>query len=356
MYNTDNNYCLIMAGGMGTRFWPISRKALPKQFLDLMGDGKTLLRQTYDRMCHTIKKDNIFVITLREYHDIVKEQIPELPEENILLEIYNRSTAPCITYAANVILKRNPNAIMAVCPSDHLINNEDHFDGTIQTALKYAGETDKLVTLGIMPSRPDSNFGYIQVSGGRTMIAKGKPAKVKTYTEKPSKEIAEVFVNSGEFLWNSGIFVWKASVILSEINTYAPQIGGLWQGLDDLDKFYSDCPRVSIDYAVMEKTDKAYVIPSDFDWADMGNWNSLYDKLKHDDNDNAANISGKHLFKEDKSCMIYTQNKGKLIAIRGLEDYVVVDTPDILMICPRDESKIQEFLSELSMPEYEEYR
>ncbi len=354
--NTNNCYCVIMAGGLGTRFWPISRKSLPKQFLSLRGDEKSLLRQTYERMARLITPENIIVSTLREYHDIVKEQIPELPEENILLEVYNRNTAPCLYFAANVILERNPQAVMVACPADHLIEDNEDFEHTIGAALDYAAAKDELITLGIMPTRPDENFGYIQVSGGRKAIEAGVPTPVKTFTEKPSRELAEVFINSGEFLWNSGIFVWKASLIVSEIKKYAPQISDLWADSADLDKFYGDCPRVSVDYAVMEKTSRASVIPSHFRWADMGNWESLYDNLPKDEAGNATNTLGKHLFKEDENTLTYIQNKSKLVAIRGLEGFVVVDTPDVLMICPRDESKIQEFISELAMPEFEDYR
>ncbi len=345
-----------MAGGLGTRFWPISRKSLPKQFLSLHGDGKSMLQQTYERMARLITPENIIVSTLREYHDIVKEQLPDLPEENILLEVYNRNTAPCLYFAANVILERNPQAVMIACPADHLIEDSQDFENTINAALEYASSKDELITLGIMPSRPDENFGYIQVSGGRKAIEAGVPTPIKTFTEKPSMEIARVFINSGEFLWNSGIFVWKASLIVSEIKKYAPQISELWEDSADLDKFYGDCPRVSIDYAVMEKTSKASVIPSHFKWADMGNWDSLYDNLPKDERGNATNTLGEHLFKDDANTLTYIQDKSKLVAIQGLEGFVVVDTPDVLMICPRDEHKIQEFISELAMPEFEDYR
>lgn len=356
MCNTNKYYCIIMAGGLGTRFWPVSRKARPKQFLDLFNSGSSMLQQTYRRMAKIIPKENILVSTLREFHDIVKEQLPELTEDNLLLEVYNRNTAPCITYAANVILDRCPDAVMVACPADHLIDDGDNFQNTIRTALNYAYEHDDLITLGLMPTRPDANFGYIQVTGGRSAIVSGEPVKVKTFTEKPSKEIAEAFISSGEFLWNSGIFVWKASLILEEIAKYAPQISTLWQETSDLDKIYGDCPRVSIDYAVMEKTGRATVIPADFKWADMGNWQSLYDILPHVDGTNATNVQGKYLFREDKGNVVLCQKKDKLVAIRGLEDYVVVNMPDVLLICPRDEDKMKEFLSELAMPEFENYR
>ncbi|HCY72740.1 MAG TPA: mannose-1-phosphate guanylyltransferase [Rikenellaceae bacterium] len=356
MCKNNNYYCVIMAGGLGTRFWPISRKSMPKQFLDLNNTGKSLLRQTYERMSRLIPQENILVSTLREYHDLVKAQLPEIKEDNILQEVYNRNTAPCLYFAANVIVQRNPQAVMVACPSDHLIENDDDFEKSIEKALVYASDNNELITLGIMPTRPDDNFGYIQVSGGRAAIEAGEPVKVKTFTEKPSTEIAIAFIKSGEFLWNSGIFIWKASLIISEIKTYAPQISELWAGTSNLDRFYGDCTRVSIDYAVMEKTDKATVIPAKFKWADMGNWESLYDNLPHDEKGNSTNFRGKHLFKEDANNMVYITDNSKLVAIRGLENFVVVDTPDVMMICPRDESQIQDFISELAMPEFEDYR
>lgn len=350
-------YCAILAGGLGTRFWPISRKALPKQFLVFTKGGKTFLQQAYERMARVVPEENILVVTLKEYKGIVREQLPNLPEENILLELYNRNTAPSITYAAKEILKRDPEAVMVATPADHIIEDTDMFASTMGMALNYASTHSELVTLGIVPTRPDANFGYIQVSGGREAIKCCEPVSVKTFTEKPTKEIAELFIKSGEFLWNSGIFVWQAKVILEELGRYAPGILSLWKESSDIDRIYTDCQRISIDYAVMEKTDRATVFPSKFKWADMGTWESLYDNIGNPDRTgNVTNISGKHLFKEDEDNIIYCQKEGKLIAIRGLENMIVVDTDDVLMICPRDDRKVKEFLSELAMPEYEDYR
>ncbi|MBP5488646.1 MAG: mannose-1-phosphate guanylyltransferase [Bacteroidales bacterium] len=350
-------YCAILAGGLGTRFWPISRKALPKQFLLFTKTGRTFLQQAYERAAMIVPSENIIVVTLKEYKGIVRDQLPELPEENILLELYNRNTAPSITYAAKEILKRDPQAVMVATPADHIIEDLDEFAMTLNCALEYASTHEELVTLGIVPTRPDANFGYIQVSGGRNAIKTCVPVTVKTFTEKPTKEIAELFIKSGEFLWNSGIFVWQASVILSELEHYAPGIISLWKESSDIDRIYTDCQRISIDYAVMEKTERATVFPAQFKWADMGTWESLYDNIGNPDRTgNVTNIKGKHLFKEDEENIIYCQNKHKLIAIRGMENMIVVDTDDVLMICPRDERKVKEFLSELAMPEYEEYR
>ena len=347
-----------MAGGLGTRFWPISRKAMPKQFLEFSGKkDSSFLQMAYERMARLIPARNILVVTLKEFNTIVQEQLPELPEENILLEVYNRNTAPCIAYAAKEILKRDPQAVMIATPADHIIGGGDELVSTMQLEIDYEAQNRRLITIGVVPTRADSNFGYIQVEGGASAIKAGLPVEVKTFTEKPSKEIAEVFIQSGEFLWNSGIFVWQASLILEELGKYAPEIMSLWEESDDVDRIYTDCQRVSIDYAVMEKTDRASVIPSRFKWADIGNWESLYDHLAIKDEDgNVTNTKAKHLFKEDKSDIIFSQKNGKLIAVRGLENMIVVDTEDVLMICPRDDEKIKDFLSELAMPEFEEYR
>ena len=225
-----------MAGGLGTRFWPISRKALPKQFLVFTEGSKTFLQQAYERMTLVVPEDNILIVTLKEYKDIVKQQLPYIPDENILLELYNRNTAPSITYAAKEILRRDPEAVMIATPADHIIEDLDEFKATMNCALDYAASHDELVTLGILPTRPDANFGYIQVSGGQEVIKARTPVPVKTFTEKPTKEIAELFIKSGEFLWNSGIFVWQAKVILEEMERYAPGIISLWKHSDDIDR------------------------------------------------------------------------------------------------------------------------
>lgn len=358
-------YCIIMAGGIGSRFWPISRVSKPKQFLDFAATGKSFLRFTYDRMKAVIPDDNIIVVSLKAYEDQVRTQLPELKKENLLLEPYNRNTAPCLAYATYTLLKRDPLAVMAVTPSDHIINNHSAFNETLNNALCYAAGTEALITLGVVPSRPDPNFGYIQMMG---RAEDGRPVKVKTFTEKPTEELAKVFMETGEFLWNSGIFVWKASTIRDELERYAPEITNLWEGWGDylqsqreeefIERIYTDMPRISIDYAVMEKTSNAWVYPAKFRWADIGNWNSLYEYLAHHDEDgNAMNLRlNKSLLKDCTGNIVYSDRQGKLLALRGLEDFIVIDTEDVLMICPRDEEKLKEFLCQLAMPEFEDYR
>ncbi len=357
-------YCIIMAGGVGSRFWPISRLDKPKQFLDFTTDGTSFLRMAYDRMKAIIPDDNILVVSLSRYEEQVREQLPELKEENLLLEPYNRNTAPCITYATYKLLKRDPDAVMVVTPADHIIKDSAEFNETISNAMAYAAGSDTLISIGVMPSRPDPNFGYIQMAGP---YEEGKPVKVKTFTEKPDKELAQVFISTGEFLWNTGIFVWKASTIKRELERYVPEITRLWEGwstfLDSaeeksfLERIYPDMPRNSIDYAVMEKTENAWVYPAKFNWADIGNWDSLYEYMAHHDSEgNAMNLVNKGLVKECRDNIVYSVNPGKLIALRGLENFIVIDTDDVLMICPRNEEKLKDTLSTLAMSSFEEYR
>ena len=286
----NHSYCIIMAGGFGSRFWPISRVDRPKQFLDFNEEGQSFLRFTFDRMKAVIPEENILVVSLPRYKETIRKQLPELLEENLLLEPYSRNTAPCLTYATYKILKRDPAAVTAVTPSDLIINNHSIFNETLSNALAYAAGSDALITLGVVPTRPDPNFGYIQMAG---VAEEGRPVKVKTFTEKPDTQLAKVFIDTGEFLWNSGIFVWRASAIQGALEKYAPEITSLWSGwqealgseheLEFLERIYTDMPRISIDYAVMEKTDNAWVYPAKFRWADIGNWESLYDYLAHHD-------------------------------------------------------------------------
>lgn len=365
MSDNRHYYCAILAGGIGSRFWPISRESMPKQFLDFTNAGKSFLRLTYDRMKTIVPEENIIIVSLERYRDLVTEHIPELPAENLLLEEYNRNTAPSVAYATYSVLRRDPEAVMVVTPSDHVIGDEALFTSTVLNSLRHAERSDALITLGIMPTRPDPNFGYIQAVGD---FYDSHHIKVKTFVEKPSEELAQVFIDTGEFLWNSGIFIWKASVIRGELEKYAPEITKLWAGWEEalgtpeergfVQRIYaSDLPRIAIDYAVMEKTDKAWVYPAKFSWADIGNWNSLYDYLSHHDSDgNANNFKGKSLLRNCRDNIIYSDRGNKLTAIRGLENFVVIDTDDVLFICPRADKDFNSLLSELAMPEFKEFK
>ena len=355
-----------MAGGAGTRFWPVSRTAKPKQFLDVAETGKTFIRHTYDRFLKILPQENILIVTAAKYRDLVMEQIPELSRENLLLEPYTRNTAPSTVYATYTLLKRNPDAQFVVMPSDYIIDNEDIFVETIRNAFDYIEQNDVLLTLGVAPTRPDTNYGYAQVFGGREAIQSKQPAKVKTFTEKPDKELAKVFLSTGEFLWNAGIHLWKAKTIREEMEKNMPQVTGLFNGWEHAigssvetefaTKAFSDCMNISLSYGVMEKTDKAWIFPVTFDWQDVGTWESLYNYMTVRDTDGNACSAGKVLAEDTKDTLIISPEKKKLIAVNGLEDYIVIDTDDVLLICPKDDKKFKEFISQIGMPEFEKYR
>ncbi len=362
----EHKYCIIMAGGAGTRLWPISRAAKPKQFIGIRGKDKTFLRNTYDRFAGFIPKENIIVATTGRYADLVRAQLPELPQENILVEPYSRNTAPCIAYSAYTLLKRDPEAAMIVSPADHLINDMEGFQHTVINALDYACKEKALVTLGVKPTRPDTNYGYIQITGGRSACTPDKAIKVKTFIEKPDADLAKVLVDSGEFFWNAGIFIWKAEIILEEMEKHLPAIPRQFKGWDKvlgsaaesefIARAYTGCPNISIDYGVMEKTDKAWLYPTSFDWADIGAWESLHEFWPKKDAEDNAFVADKILSSDNQDNLFITSQKGKLLAIKGLSDYVVIDTKDVLLICPKDDRQIKELISDIAMPEYEKYK
>ena len=354
-----------MAGGSGTRFWPVSRSSKPKQFIDIADTGKTFLRQTYDRFLQVVPQENIIVVTAQRYAELVMEQIPELDRSNMLLEPYSRNTAPCIAYATYKLLQRNQDAHIVVTPADHAIDDEELFAQTIKNAFEYITENDVLMTLGVVPTRPDTNYGYVQAIGGKEAYKSDEPMQVKTFTEKPDKEMATLFINTGEFFWNAGIFLWKASTIKSEMEKYLPEVTGLFNGWEMalgskiegefIARAFTDCPNISIDYGVMEKTDRAWIYPVKFGWSDIGTWESLYTLQEKDHNGNAIAVD-KTLIEESKDTLVLSTDKGKLIAVKGLEGFMVIDTPDALVICPKDDRSFKDFISGIAMPEYEKYR
>jgi len=355
-----------MAGGVGSRFWPVSTEEEPKQFHRVNGLGMSFLQNTYKRMLRTLPEENIFITSLARYKDIILEQIPGMSEDRLILEPYRRNTASTIVYSALFLMERDPEAIMIATPADHSIGDPELFDSTILQAVKYASENDVLLTLGIVPTRPDVNFGYVQVAGGSQAYASGKPVLAKTFTEKPDEELAKVFIDSGEFLWNSGIFIWKADFVLAEMKRYCPEFSSLWAGWKkgfaskDRENFiqraYADSPRISVDYALMEKSDKVWVLPVNFKWGDLGSWSTLYDAAKDEEGNNAILCKGPKIVKDLKGTMVYTTEAGKLTVIRGLENFFVVDTDDTLLICPRNQKDFQEVLSEIALPEFEKYK
>ncbi len=355
-----------MAGGAGTRFWPVSRTAKPKQFLDVADTGKTFIRHTYERFLDIVPQENIIIATAEKYKDLVKAEIPELDDRNLLLEPYARNTAPCLAYATYSLLKRNPEARFVVSPADYIIENKKVFAETINAAFDYVEDNDVLMTLGIIPTRPDTNYGYAQVCGGREALRSSEPVKVKTFTEKPDKELAKVFLDSGEFLWNAGIFIWNAKTIKEEMEKHMPVVTGLFNGWENtigtalendfIHKVYTDCMNLSISYGVMEKTDRAWIYPVQFDWQDIGTWESLHNYMVGRKGEKNAISAEKTLIEDTSDTLIISPEKKKLIAIKGLEGYTVIDTDDVLLICPKDDKKFKDFISEIAMPEFEKYR
>ncbi len=360
-----NCYCVIMAGGAGSRFWPISKTPKPKQFLKAGDTGKTFIRLTYERCLRIVPQENILVITAEKYRDLVEEQIPELDYANLLLEPYGRNTAPCIAYATYVLMKRNPEARVTVMPSDHLIDNDGKFTETICNTFEYVRNNDVLMTLGIVPTRPDTNYGYVQTYGGREAYKNNEPLQIKTFTEKPDRELAQVFIGTGEFLWNAGILVWKVSVIKEEMEKHLPEVTSQFKGWETaldtpaerefIERAYTDCPNISIGYSVMERTDRAWIYPADFGWKDIGTWESLYTYIPKDEQRNAVSVE-KALIEDTSDSLVVSQNREKLIAVKGLENFMVIDTPEALVICPKDDKEFKDFISGIAMPGYEKYR
>jgi len=340
-----NYYVLIMAGGVGSRFWPISRTAHPKQFIDILGSGKTLIQSTYDRFAKFIPQENIFVATNDQYLDLVKEQLPGITAKQVITEPVMRNTAPCIAYAMYKIRQINPDAAVVVAPSDHLILEEDVFKEVIINSLHTASTEDCLITLGIKPSRPDTGYGYIQYT---TKALNECLFKVKTFTEKPDLEIAKSFIQSGDFLWNAGIFVWSVKNILHAFALHLPEMNqifkegiGAYNGPKErefIQTAYYQCTNISIDYGIMEKADNVFVTPAAFGWSDLGTWASVYELSEKDYVGNAVVPEKSVMMYDSSNCMVHVP-KNKLVVLQGLHDFIVVEQNNMLLICPRDEEQ-----------------
>jgi mannose-1-phosphate guanylyltransferase len=338
-------FAIIMAGGIGSRFWPISRTSHPKQFIDILGTGKTLIQNTYDRFLKICPKENIYVVTNEIYTDLVKSQLPDMEDHQILTEPVMRNTAPCVAYGSFKIENLNPDAAIVVAPSDHLILDEATFIDTIERSLKVASEHDCLITLGIKPSRPDTGYGYIQFTDN---VIEEDFHKVKTFTEKPTLEIAKTFLQSGDFLWNAGIFVWSARSIVDSFGKHLPDMNDIFvearsvYNTDGEKKHihnaYQQCTNISIDYGIMEKADNVYVIPSDFGWSDLGTWASVYELTDKDYVGNAVIPSEKVIMYDSSNCMVNVP-ADKLVILQGLHDFIVVESNNSLLICPRDKEQ-----------------
>jgi len=334
-----NYYAILMAGGVGSRFWPVSTNEFPKQFHDMLGTGETLIQKTFSRLSKLIPAENILILTNERYNDLVLQQLPQVKQDQVLLEPAMRNTAPCILYASLKIKKQNPDAVMVVAPSDHWIEDENAFVSDLQQAFDFCESKNALMTLGIQPTFPNTGFGYIEYDKSDENSIK----KVNQFREKPDYETAKTFLQAGNFVWNAGIFIWSASAITEAFEKFQPQMNALFsEGLpiynteaeaSFIETNYGLAENISIDYAVMEKASNVYVLPATFDWNDLGTWGSLYEKLPKDNQLNA--VVNANVFLENASNNIIRTDAKKLIIIDGLNDYIIVDKNDVLLIYPK---------------------
>jgi mannose-1-phosphate guanylyltransferase len=356
-----HHYVAIMAGGIGSRFWPMSRTNFPKQFLDILGTGKTLIQSTYERFAAFIPQENIFVVTSNEYINIVKKQLPELPLQNILGEPSRKNTAPCVAYISFKIHETDPLASLIIAPSDHLILDPIGFNKVCFEAMSFVSKHNALITLGIQPAYPHTGYGYIQYE---PHAVSDNVFTVKTFTEKPELEQAKTFIATGEFLWNAGIFVWQVKNIIQAFEKYLPEMYDVFVAEKDhfntteeipaLQRIYPLCTNISIDFGIMEKADNVYVIPSSFGWSDLGSWNSAWENLQKDEVGNASS-GGNVIVFDTQNCMIQTP-ENKMVVLQGMEDFIVVDTSDVLLICKREkEQDIKEYVAEVKRNKGDKY-
>lgn len=357
-----DTYCIIMAGGIGSRFWPMSRTEMPKQFLDVLGSGRSLIQQTVDRFKRIMPVENIYIVTNKIYKEIILEQMPDLTDDQVLLEPAMRNTAPCIAYATYKIMSKNPNASFVVAPSDHLITKEDEFLNFIKQGVDFVTSNEQLLTLGIKPSRPETGYGYIQVEDSDPKI--GGLYKVKTFTEKPNIDLAKVFYESGEFFWNAGIFMWSGKTIVNAFEKDLPDVASKFSVGKDLyytseeaafiDEAYPSCKNISIDYGIMEGADNVHVLCAEFGWYDLGTWGSLYEHLHQDENGNATWNSDVLLY--DCKDNIVKMADGKVAVIHGLEGYIIVESGKSMLICKKDdEQRIKQFVTDVKLHKGSEY-
>ncbi|MGC1392071.1 MAG: mannose-1-phosphate guanylyltransferase [Bacteroidales bacterium] len=351
----DNRYAIIMAGGIGSRFWPLSCSNKPKQFLDILGSGETLIQQTFRRLKSVCQEKNIIIVTSTDYKNLVVDQLGVRPER-VLTEPFRRNTAICIAYGTFFILNENPEAVIIVTPSDHIILNDKEFTKTINVGFDFAQKNDVLITLGIKPNKPETGYGYIQVEKQDSEIETGKPLKVKTFTEKPDKNLANAFFKSGDFYWNSGIFIWSTRSIIKALGKFLPDISsafnerrffiGTTVDNDFITKVYSSIQSISIDYGVLEKADNVYVMVAEMGWSDLGTWSSLYEHTTIDDNENAI-VCGKVFSYASKGNLISLPPE-KIALLQGLNEYIVVDTFNALLIIRKEEDQnIKQYLEDI---------
>lgn len=359
----SKNYCVIMAGGVGSRFWPMSKSSLPKQFHDILGVGRTLIQMTYDRFLQVCPKENILVVTNERYKELVLEQLPALTPEQVLCEPFMRNTAPCVAYASFWIADRAADANIIVAPSDHLILRDQEFQEIMEISLNQAEQSGNLVTLGIKPTRPDTGYGYIQWADD-AQATNPLVKRVKTFTEKPDLELAKDFLESGDFYWNSGIFIWSLPSIMNALENYLPEMfrafsegQGLYATAEEkafIERIYPTCENISIDYGIMEKAKNVSVVLSDFGWSDLGTWGSLHTHLHHDEHQNG--VVGKQVVLYNSADNVVHVPNDKLAVLHGLNGYIVVDTKDVLLICKKqDEQKIKQFVNDIKINKGEKW-
>lgn len=343
----ENNYLVIMAGGIGSRFWPMSSPEKPKQFLDVLGCGKTLIQLTLARFRTVVPPENVWVVTSRRYERLVREQLPDVPAGNVLLEPCRRNTAPCICYVSWRIKKQNPRANIVVAPSDHVIGDVDAFRNAVSDALEFAAETDAIVTLGIKPTRPETGYGYIKADLGFSSSRKKNIFRVDEFREKPTAEVAESYLKQGNYLWNAGIFIWSVSTIINAFRVYEPELSAMFEDLmpsydtpdeqAQIDKLYPECKDISVDYAIMEKTEEVFVYPADFGWSDLGSWGSLRQQIKQDAYGNACIGPDISLY-DSHNCIVHATEEKKVV-VQGLDGYIVAEKDGTLLICQLSEEQ-----------------
>ncbi len=357
----SHTFVVIMAGGIGSRFWPKSRTQKPKQFLDILNTGKTLIQLTYERFSAICPKENFYIVTSDEYVSLIKEQLPDIQDYQILQEPARRNTAPCIAYACDKIYAKDPEANVVISPADHLILQEDKFLRAIRKCLAFTAKQNVLVTLGMKPTKPSTGYGYIQYLDEETEEGF---FRVKTFAEKPSLELAKTFIQSGDFLWNSGMFIWKAKTIIDAMRKHLPEVIDAFKDGTDyyntpneqkfIDRAYSEVTNISIDYGVMEKAVNVYTMPAEFGWSDIGTWDSLYEVYDKDYLGNA--VSGKNVKIYNASNNMIMVPDGKMVVLQGLENYCVVDTGDVLLICQRSqEQEIKKITVDLKVSDLDQY-
>ena len=351
----ENNHIVIMAGGVGSRFWPMSTSEYPKQFIDVLGCGKTLLQLTVERFEGICLPENLWVVTSRKYADIVKEQLPQVAEDHILLEPCRRNTAPCIAYVSWKIKARNPKANVVVTPSDHVVMNVKEFGRVIRSAMGFTADSDAIVTLGMKATRPETGYGYIEADLSMACPSNKEIYRVDAFKEKPNQETAQRYIQKKNYYWNAGIFIWNVSTIINALRVYQPSMADIFERMmpyfytdreqEMVDKLFPMCENISVDYAIMEKAEEIYVFPASFGWSDLGTWGSLHDNSRRDAQNNTC-IGPNIKLHETRNCVIHVTEEKKVV-VQGLDGYIVAEKDDRLLICRlSEEQRIKDFSEE----------